>query len=82
MNLMYNFWFIARVYHFYLFMASEIGPYVVLWKKGVASILYAGGLQVLRDPRIKLDVQTNSLLINEIKEADAGLYTCQVCLTF
>jgi hypothetical protein len=48
----------------------------VLWKKGIASILFAGHLQVLKEARLSL--QKYNLRIDDLKKTDTGQYTCQV----
>jgi len=55
---------------------KDLGSYVILWKKGIATILYAGSLQVLKEPRMKQS--KDALLISDLKMSDAGEYTCQV----
>lgn len=58
------------------FISTSPGPYVILWKKGIASILFAGHLQILKEPRLSL--QKYNLRLNDLKKSDSGEYTCQV----
>ncbi|KAG5893508.1 hypothetical protein JTB14_031651 [Gonioctena quinquepunctata] len=55
---------------------SNLGPYVLVWKKGIA-VLSAGNVKVSPDPRVNL-VHGYSLEIREAGPQDAGDYVCQI----
>merc|ERR1719295_1799837 len=48
---------------------------LVVWVRG-QRVLYAGGLRVVQDPRMR--VEGTSLVVEEVEEKDAGVYRCQV----
>lgn len=52
------------------------GPYVLVWKKGIA-VLSAGKTLVSPDPRVTLNPDY-SLEIKEVGPQDAGDYVCQI----
>ena len=53
------------------------GNYVVYWHKGT-DMLTARDMMVKPDPRMRLDSNQYNLQIKNIKETDAGDYTCKV----
>ena len=48
---------------------------LVVWVRG-QRVLYAGGLKVVQDPRLR--VEGTSLVVQEVEEKDSGFYRCQV----
>ena len=55
------------------------GNYVVYWHKGT-DMLTARDMMVKPDPRMRLDSNQYNLQIKNIKETDAGDYTCKVAV--
>lgn len=58
---------------------NHIGNYVVYWHKGT-DMLTARDMMVKPDPRMRLDSNQYNLQIKNIKETDAGDYTCKVAV--
>ena len=48
---------------------------LVVWVRG-QRVLYAGGLKVVQDPRLR--GEGTSLVVQEVEEKDSGFYRCQV----
>jgi len=61
---------------------KDLGEFVVLWRKEMSRILYAGTLQVWKDARIRLSNNNANgnfnLHLNGVKEDDAGEYVCMI----
>lgn len=66
----------------YWCIPSHTGEFVVLWRKEMSRILYAGTLQVWKDTRIRLSNNNANgnfnLHLNGVKEDDAGEYVCMI----
>lgn len=55
---------------------ENLGSYVLLWRRG-SSVLTAGTIMVIRDPRFRL-VDGFNLQISKVMPQDAGNYICQI----
>lgn len=56
---------------------DDLGDFVLLWKKGIKRILFAGDIRVYRDDRFKV-VDKTSLQISSVQPKDRGEYVCLI----
>jgi len=60
---------------------TDLDPFVLVWRKGLTTLLYAGTLRVTRDDQIMLEQPHNQLVFNKINTNHSGEYVCVVSTT-